>query len=152
MTNKTYKQKKVEFNNSRHIKKDEDLALLTKNTVMKVKKNGRTLDKFKTYKKTELSKRIAISKRVKKVGYFHLQSFSKYYNNIIKMSYVTLFRRLYANKDVLNTLIKNKIIEVYYSDIPNNSRTSKMRVKVFRNKRKEFIRFILANFLTDYQK
>lgn len=145
------KEIKVVFNNARIINNDESLSKLTKNTVIAVKKKGRTLNKLKVGLKTSLTKRKMLRKKSINKGYFNLQGFAHYYKDLIRISYVTLYRRIYSNRDVLNTLIERKIIEVYYVDI-QDERIRKIKVKVFRNKRKEFLKFILENFLTDYQK
>lgn len=151
MGRKVEPQIKVVYNNARDILNPKSLAQLTKNSVMKVKKKGRTLNKLKVVTKTSLTKRKMLRKKSLKNGYFNLQGFAHYYQDLIKISYVTLYRRIHSNRDVLNTLIQRKIIEVYYVDI-KDERTRKIKVKVFRSKRKEFIEFIIDNFLTDYQK
>lgn len=118
---------------------------------------GKKLNKLDNAKLISAQKRVKIYKNAKENGFFMLNGFADCYRKSIKISYVTLYRRLYKNKDILKTLIDNKFIEIYYAknkiDLKNQTDSKNyLKVKVFYNKRFEFIKFIKTNFLNELQK
>lgn len=150
--------------------KDKDLLFLDYNDVIQdqyIKKFckkefksehiGKKLNKRNDIIFISDEKRKKLFKNAKSNGFFMLNGFADTYRKSIKISYVTLYRRIYSNKDLLKTLIDKKYIEVYHSKkeydiVTLTDKVKYLKVKVFFDKRFEFIKFIKDNFLTEFQK
>lgn len=118
---------------------------------------GKKLNKLNNVNYITDKKRIKLLNNAKNNGFYMLNGFADCYRKSIKISYVTLYRRIYSNKDLLKTLISLGYIEIYKSknliDIKTLSESnSYLKVKVFYDKRFEFIKFIRENFLTEFQR
>ena len=143
---------KVKITNARNIEDDLILDRLIKKTILKVPKNGRRLNKLRNQKPLDPVKVERLMKRSEHDGYFSLQSFAYCHRDTIKISYLTLYRRMINNRDVLNTLMSRKIVDMYHFDVKREGAVIKTRFKIFKDKEQVFIDFILDKFLTDSQK
>lgn len=140
-----------------------DEALLTDviKTTMLGSKIGRALNKLDNYQEMSQEKRVKLYKNAIRTGYFHLNGFADLYRQMIKISYVTLYRRIWHNKDILKTLIELEYIQNPYqnfNDVPldliikdEDVKKSYWKIKVNYNKRRDFVKFIKENFLTEAQ-
>lgn len=143
---------KIKLSNARNIDDDESLKRLIQKTILKVPKNGRRLNKLRNKKPLDQARVEKLLKLSEKDGYYSLQAFSYVYRDEIKISYLTLYRRLLKNRDVLNTLISRKVLDIYQFDVKKSDVIVKTRFKIYNNKKDYLIKFILDNFLTDSQK
>lgn len=143
----------VKLKGFRTIENPNSLSNLTKATVLREKKHGRKLDKQKVKEATPLHTRRFLKAKSIKNGYFQLEGFARYYQKVVKMSPSTLFRRMYNNKDVLQSLEALGYIERFYtSERFGNTGKEKIQFKIFRATRKEMLKFIVDNFLTESQR
>lgn len=159
----TTKYRKENINNVEVLNLDRNILLNDKQlkTVSKKifnkNKIGKKLNKLNNVNYISIEKKKRLIDNAKVNNFFMLNGFADCYRKSIKISYVTLWRRLYKNKDMLKTLIDLKYIEVYQNknnlDLKTLTDSKRyLKVKVFYDKRFEFIKFIKNNFLDNSQK
>lgn len=121
-------------------------------------KIGRRLNKLDNRIEMSDEKRRKLLKNARDTGYFHLNGFADLYRDMIKISYVTLYRRLWANRDILKTLVELGYINTPYKNINSDDKFSFVvtekywKIQVCYSKRREFVTFIKNNYLTSEQK
>lgn len=145
------------LNLDRNITLNEKQIKSVSKKIFNKNKIGKKLNKLDNIVFINKDKKNKTIKNAKKNNFFMLNGFSDCYRKSIKISYVTLWRRIYKNKDMLKTLIDLKYIEIYYVknniDLKNLTDTKRyLKVKVFYETRFEFIKFIKNNFLDYSQK
>lgn len=136
---------------------DKKLNKVIKKNILN-SKIGRALNKFDNKKEIPVEKRRKIMKNAMSNGYFYLNGFADVYRDMIKISYVTLYRRVYSNKDILKTLVALGYIENPYKNLSEDNKfdfkehQKNWKIKVKYDKRHEFIKFIKEKFLTSEQR
>lgn len=140
-----------------YIEDDKLLKRVIKKNMLK-SKIGRALNKLNNKKEMPRDKRVKLMRNARDSGYFHLNGFADLYRDSIKISYVTLYRRIWKNRDVLKTLVKLDYVKNPYKtleeiDVLDTKEKNKYwKIQVNYNKRREFIKFIKENFLTSEQR
>lgn len=126
---------------------------IIKNNVLR-SKIGRTLNKLDNKKDISDEKRRKLLRNARDTGYFHLNGFADLYRDSIKISYVTLYRRLWSNIDILKTLVELGYIKAPYKTIGETEKFKFVadkkywKIQVSYERRRDFIKFIKSNYLT----
>ena len=139
------------------INDEKKLKRVIKKTILK-SKIGRSLNKLDNMKPISDEKRRKILRNARNSGNFHLNGFADVYRDMIKISYVTLYRRIWKNKDVFKTLVNLGYISNAYKTVDKldlkdvKEKQKYWKIQVSYEKRRDFIKFIKENFLTSEQR